>query len=231
MCKDLIYLAKLDFLLPENTFEYLLQFISEENQRKCKGFRFREDALRTLYGELILRYVLQQRFSYKHEEIVILKGEKGKPYLKDIPIHFNISHGGEYVVCGFSQEEVGVDIEEIKDIDLNVAKRFFSKKEYENLLSKKPENQRDYFLSLWTLKESYLKWLGDGMAIPLDSFCFEIDHEDITLEDDNRDVIPFFKEYFVDGYKLAVCVTTDKLPEEILEISIGEILEYLELIT
>jgi len=222
MCKNRIYLSKIDLSLSRDTYNGLLQIISKENREKCSRFRLREDALRTLYGELILRHVLIQLFSLKNEEIVILKGDEGKPYVKDLPIHFNISHAGDFVVCAFSEQEVGIDIEQIKVIDLDLAKSYFCQCEYEDLFAKNVSHRLEYFFSLWTLKESYMKWLGNGMSIPLDSFCFKVADDEISLVDVNRKMRPFFKQFPIDGYQLSLCSMIDDFPDKIEKISVEE---------
>ena len=213
-----IYLAKINKELSEESFNALLQIISKENQDKCHRFKFKEDALRTLYGELIVRHVLSDYFSIENKDIKILKSNEGKPYIKDNPIYFNISHAGDFVVCAFSEQEIGVDIEQINDIDLKIAKRFFCASEYEDLVAQEVENRLDYFYSLWTLKESYMKWLGTGISIPLDSFCFKITGDEISFVDYNRKEMPFFKQYFIDGYKLSVCSMLGEFSDEIVKI-------------
>ena len=83
-----------------------------------------------------------------------------------------------------SKDIVGVDIELVKDIDTDLARRFFSFTEYQWLIGKPLSLQRDSFYSLWTLKESYIKCLGKGLSIPLNSFSFSIRNEaDITISD------------------------------------------------
>jgi len=220
--RNFIYLSKINPSLSQDKFNDLLQIISKENREKCHRFKFKEDALRTLYGELIVRHVLRHQFSLKNEEIEILKSDEGKPYVKDFPIHFNISHAGDFVVCAFSDQEVGIDIEEIKAVDLEIAKRFFCQCEYEDLFAQKITNRLDYFFSLWTLKESYMKWLGSGMSIPLDSFCFKITDTDISCLDDNRETMPFFKQFPIEGYKLSVCSMIHDFPDKMEEINVEE---------
>ncbi|MCL2865887.1 MAG: 4'-phosphopantetheinyl transferase superfamily protein [Lachnospiraceae bacterium] len=221
--KNCIYVSKIEPSLNQKRYHELLQMISKENRDKCSRFKFKEDALRTLYGELMVRHIIGQQFFLRNEEIEILKGDAGKPYVKNIPVHFNISHSGDFVVCAFSEQEVGIDIEQIKEIDLKIAYRFFSKSEYEDLFQQSIIHQLDYFFSLWTLKESYLKWIGSGMAIPLDSFCFKITDAGISLLDKNRKALPFFKQIWMDGYKLAVCSMMDNFPDQVEKISIEKI--------
>lgn len=45
-------------------------------------------------------------FSFSYEY-----GEQGKPQIVNFPKKFNLSHSGDYVVCGVSDGEVGVDIQ------------------------------------------------------------------------------------------------------------------------
>ena len=218
--KNLIYIAKINPALPQDKINVLLQRISKENREKCQRFRFKEDALRTLYGELMVRYVLYQQFTYKNEDMELLRNEAGKPYIKDCPIHFNISHAGDFVVCGFSTQEIGIDIELVKEIDLEIAQRFFCQQEYASLLAQRTSDQLDYFYSLWTLKESYIKWLGTGLSTPLNSFCFTIMDMSISCVDKNRKTTPFFKQFPLEGYKISVCSMINDFPDEIEKIDI-----------
>ena len=222
MCKNRIYMSKINPALNRAVYNDLMQTISKENREKCRRFRFIEDSLRTLYGELILRHVLCRYFSIKNEEIEILKGDEGKPYLKDVPIHFNISHSGNFVVCAISEHEVGIDIEQIKEFDLSVAKNYFCQSECDDLFSKDEDHRLDYFFSIWTLKESYMKWLGRGMSIPLDSFCFKIIDEGISVFDVNRNVKPFFKQFSIDGHKISLCSMIDDFPGMIEMLALEE---------
>ena len=112
--------------------------------------------------------------------------EDGKPYIPGLPdIHFNLSHSGGYIACAFSDEEVGLDLQEQARTHtsiLRIAKRFFSTKEYEAILALPaedpsvvpghPTNAADsdnsacrlpLFYNLWTIKEAYLKYLGCGL--------------------------------------------------------------------
>ena len=199
-----------------------MKTISKEAREKCQRFKFKEDTLRTLCGELIVRYVLRERFKFKDKNIKFSKNEWGKPYIKNCPIHFNISHAGDFVAYAFSDQEIGIDIEEIKDIELDIAKNFFSPCEYRVLLAQATTDRLDYFYSLWTLKESYIKWLGAGLSTPLDFFCFSITDDGISCIDDNRKDVPFFKQFLIDGYKLSVCSMIRDFPDKIEWISIEE---------
>lgn len=89
--------------------------------------------------------------------------ENGKPYLIDYPeIHFNLSHCHRGVVCAVGGEPMGIDIESVEAFDIEVAKYISNSEELERILSS--ENQALEFTKLWTCKESYLKFTGDGLV-------------------------------------------------------------------
>ena len=92
----------------------------------------------------------------------ICREERGKPYFPEAShVHFSVSHSGEIWLCAFSQEKIGVDIQEITDCDwVKVANRFFNQQESDFLKEKKKED----FFELWSAKESYVKYTGTGIS-------------------------------------------------------------------
>lgn len=91
----------------------------------------------------------------------------GKPFLKEFPgIQFNLSHSGPYGVCAISGAPVGVDVELVRPLRRDVAKRFFTSTEQGWLERHPPEE----FFRLWTRKESFSKALGKGLTLPMGSF-------------------------------------------------------------
>ncbi|MCM1064707.1 MAG: 4'-phosphopantetheinyl transferase superfamily protein [Eubacterium sp.] len=99
-------------------------------------------------------------------EVCYRYGKNGKPYLADEPFQFNISHSGDYVFCGVSDREIGVDIQKIQgDHVLRLAKRFFADPECRMLEACRDEElRRRMFFSMWVRKEAYGKLTGEGIA-------------------------------------------------------------------
>ncbi len=89
----------------------------------------------------------------------------------DRRLYFNLSHSGDYVVLAVSDSPIGIDIEhKTKGYD-SLAKRCFCEEEYKDILSAgDEEQQKQCFLEYRTMKEAYIKLVGEGMRIPLDSF-------------------------------------------------------------
>jgi 4'-phosphopantetheinyl transferase len=96
-------------------------------------------------------------------------------------IRFNLSHTDGLVALAVCEGgEVGVDVENVQDdLDLSsLAAQVFSPMEreiFEHL--KEPAKRQDYFYSIWTLKEAYVKAEGTGLAVSLDSFSFSLEGE------------------------------------------------------
>lgn len=93
---------------------------------------------------------------------VVLRTEKGKPYFKDLPLKFSVSHSDGKVVVAVSDKEIGVDIQHVKPRSPAVAKRFFT---FEECTYVGDDIAR--FYEIWTKKEAYGKWEGSGLAAAL----------------------------------------------------------------
>ena len=88
--------------------------------------------------------------------------ERGKPYFKDSPLHFSITHTKKHAFCVLSYGNVGIDAEEMdRKVSLNLARRALSPGEYAQF--QKAENQKKTFLTFWVLKEAQGKLTGEGL--------------------------------------------------------------------
>ena len=106
----------------------------------------------------LLRQVL--RDVYGMEKPLLQISQQGKPYLPHGP-EFNISHSRGYIAVAFSDMPVGVDLEAIRSFSPMLPERVFSDSEL-LWFRGRGGTQRDFF-TLWTLKESYYKFLGAGL--------------------------------------------------------------------
>ncbi len=132
-------------------------------QNKFHAFRKEADATRFLLGKALLMEGFK-KFGMTQESLDDLRfTEFNKPYMED-SIFFNISHSGDYVLCAFSEEgPVGVDVEYVQTIDLNVFSRVLSGKEKCRLLEN--ENRTSFFYYLWTRKEAVAKADSRGTSV------------------------------------------------------------------
>ncbi len=103
-----------------------------------------------------------RRYTGSAFDSTIAFGPFGKPYFPYAPsVHFNITHSGDYWMCVFADAPVGVDLQQYQACDrANLSRKFFHPAEDAFL------RQRGYtdFFELWSAKESYLKYTGQGIT-------------------------------------------------------------------
>ncbi len=90
----------------------------------------------------------------------IVYNEYGKPYFKNNPIFFNVSHSGDYTVLLVSDKECGIDIQKLT-FKKNVINKVCTEIEKNNI-----KNAFD-FTKIWVKKESYVKMIGQGISYGL----------------------------------------------------------------
>ncbi len=109
-------------------------------------------------------------------------GEYGKPSLAGefaaLGLHFNVTHTAGLVAIAVSRHrDLGFDAENLHErtTALKLARRYFTAEEARNLEALPLSEQPARFYSLWTLKESWMKATGRGIAAGLDNAAFSLD--------------------------------------------------------
>ena len=130
-----IYAIQLENTVSRQAMDDLFCLISPDRRESIKRFIHPEDGWRALLGELLIRSVVCEKYGIRNRDIHFDQEEHGKPVIA-FPenCHFNISHSGKWVVAAISEKPVGIDVERIKPVNFDIAKRFFSKEEYEGLI-------------------------------------------------------------------------------------------------
>ena len=116
-------------------------------------------------GELLVRTAACEKLKTGNSRLNFTKGPHGKPYLEGHPdFCFNVSHSLNTCAVAFGSTPVGIDIEYLRKVNLNISRRFFTDEERRLIAT-----DEDFFI-IWTKKESYIKYTGDGLSKPLTSF-------------------------------------------------------------
>lgn len=200
------YAFNISKLTSTNEVRELFPLLSDERKERIHRFRFEKDKLHCLFAEVLLRYALKER--YQISDLELGKNAYGKPYLVNHNgIYFNLSHSGDWVICGVGDQDLGIDVEHIEEIEMSIAEDFFARKEIEYLNTIPVEIRLGAFYSVWTMKESYTKYVGEGMSIPLDSFAIIPEKERIALyiEDAPEPRIRFLARELDNDHKMALC--------------------------
>jgi len=137
-----------------------------------------------------LDYALMREFDMERPEI--LYSEHGKPYFKDSDVKFSYSHCNYGVTCAVSKNEIGVDIERIREIKPAVIKRVCCDNELRLIKSNTD------FLKIWVQKEAYAKFTGRGFAEGLKSIDTTVLQNSHVLE---------HREFFIGVYSNAIAAT------------------------
>jgi 4'-phosphopantetheinyl transferase len=165
-------------------FEAVLSPEERDRQARFRFERLRRD-FAVAHG--VLRTLLAHYVGCAPELLRFSQGPKGKPSIAEpaSDVRFNMSHSGRIAVFAFARgqksalqlgpelgPQLGIDVEQIRPMDdlHSIANRFFCADEVADLLSLPPEVQELGFFHCWTRKEAYIKAIGDGLSLPLDSF-------------------------------------------------------------
>ncbi len=172
--------------------------LDDDLKNRISGFKFDLDRIQSVAGYMLAIKGICERCEVDVEKVMLSKTKKGKPYAIGLDVHFNISHSHDMVVCVVDDTPVGVDIEKIRAVNLNVAKRICSDNELLYIFGRTPNNS-DFnycddiniltrFFKIWTSKEAYGKLIGEGISL--------ISHD---TKDINASTI------IKDGYVISIC--------------------------
>ena len=131
-------------------------FIQEQNPRTSEARIIQCARMASVY----LSVSLEQSPS-------IQRSACGKPFFKNNPLFFSISHSGSYWLAAFASFPVGADIQEHRPCNMELISRRFHEKEQLWLAE---HGEAEYFFRIWAAKESYVKLLGTGIDRSFGSF-------------------------------------------------------------
>jgi 4'-phosphopantetheinyl transferase len=169
-----VWRANLDF--EPASLRALETTLAPAEQARADRFRFPQDRNAFIATRGILRELLGKYVSRAPAELVFDYAGRGKPSLHAAPdqaIQFNVSRSHDLALLAFtSRRSVGIDVELVRPdfAATEIAQRYFSPQEIEELKSLPPQSLAEGFFLCWTRKEAYVKARGEGMQIPLNSF-------------------------------------------------------------
>jgi 4'-phosphopantetheinyl transferase len=180
---------------PEDLTEAVAQacapLLSEDECAQWQTFRFDRHRREYLTTRALVRTALSHHHPLAPEAWRFQTNPYGKPTVDpDCGLRFNLSNSPGLVVCLIAQRaEVGVDAEPIERAEkvAELASEVLSPLELVQLETLRGPERLDRILSLWTLKEAYIKARGMGLSLPLSKVSFLFGGiEGIRLELDPR---------------------------------------------
>jgi len=161
---------------PEGIAQSCASLLNEEELARWQSFRFDRHRREYLTTRALVRTALSHYHPLAPEAWRFELSVHGKPRVDpDCGLRFNLSNSPGLVVCLIAQgTEVGVDVEPYKHAEkiAQLAPEVFSPAELAQFESLDGTEKLDRALSLWTLKEAYIKARGLGLSLPLNRFSF-----------------------------------------------------------
>lgn len=163
-----IWRAELD--LPTEQIQGLASILSTDESLRADRFYFERDRTHFIAGRGMLRTILGSYLGLEPAQIQFSYSPRGKPALANIDtdrrLNFNLSHSKGLALYAISRSlPLGIDLEYTRPMPdaEQLAKRFFSPREYA-VIRELPEQQKQQaFFNGWTCKEAYLKATGEGL--------------------------------------------------------------------
>ena len=125
----------------------------------------------------------------------LVHDEKGRPFFASSDVRISISHSEDYWVCVLSDEDAGIDIEEIKERNWEkIAERYFTETEKETVRREGITG----FYRVWTAKEACAKKNHFGVANIL-----------------NKDVEGVEIRYIDIDSRYVMCICADNIPDKV----------------
>lgn len=222
MTGTVVYYADTAPLSDGALYDKLKETLPKFRADKLDGFKFEEGKFHHVASWVLLAEAVEN-LGEDPDQMEIAFGENGKPYFANSGIRFNISHSHGRVMCAVSSDDVGCDTEKIANMNNVAAKRFLHTYEYRSLQSTEDNEECNLlFYRYWTLKESFMKATGLGMALPLNAFCILFENG-IRVKQKVDDREYHFKEYDIgDGYCYSVCSVDPDIADSMIRVDLSQ---------
>lgn len=203
--------------------------LTEDEMSQMSRLYFTGHRHQYLLTRALVRTSLSNYYPVEPKEWRFSTNSFGKPQISHPKVklvtRFNLSHAKGLIICGITRDvDIGVDVEDTQRTTrtaFNSLARYFSEQEIRDLGELPPEQQKQRFFDYWTLKESYIKARGMGLALPLGKFSFQFIANklnefsvDPDLEDDAGNW-QFWRISMSGRYRVAVAVNSAKRDFEV----------------
>lgn len=140
----------------------------------------------------MLQQVISNYLGVMPENVEIVRGSAGKPYLgassERRKIHFNFTDSGSIALIAVAMDrQIGIDVEQIRfRVDLSaLIDKAATPAERAHLLVTAGSARRRLFNRYWVRKEAYLKAVGTGLLFPMNrvdvSLSFHQRNQTVTV--------------------------------------------------
>ncbi|BAO43791.1 conserved hypothetical protein [Thiolapillus brandeum] len=143
-----------------------LNLLSPAEQERHAGFRHSLAARHYLNTRCLTRRILAAYLQEPPGKLDIRRARGGKPYLRDHPLEFNLSHSrGLGLLAVSAGRPLGVDLEQLRPVKYlaGIAARIFDDQAMEKLQNQNEKDRQQLFFTHWTAMEARQKAVGLGI--------------------------------------------------------------------
>lgn len=154
-----------------------LALLDEGERARHARFRFERNRDEFLVAHALVRTALSRHDPRPPAAWRFEVGSHGRPEPLDAgDLRFNLTHTDGLAAVAITRgRDVGVDAERVaREVEPELAERHFAPAELAALRGLTGPAWRARFFDLWTLKESYIKGRGLGLALDLRRFAFRL---------------------------------------------------------
>lgn len=160
-----------------------------------RGGKDRQQETEDLIQRCLRQYGEEEALTLEDEPLIV-RAERGKPrFLSGFP-EFSVSHTGSLWVCAMGTQTVGVDVQKLRRCSMEaIARRYYTPDEQKYAADMGEEG----FFRIWTRKEAYVKFTGQGITEEMRFFS--------TLKDSTEEGGPVFSDFSImEGIRGACCM-------------------------
>lgn len=228
----------------QNDWIECLRRVPFEHVEYLRQFHYQRDAKFSLIGQLLIRYLLSRSLEKNSTSFVIKRDRFHRPYVCSHPsFDLNLSHQNALVaIAGTFDGRVGCDTMLIRSSNqkrihrqnYQLLKEKILNKDEENFLmtnTSTDEERHALFLRFWTLKESYVKWLGQGLRYPMKTIHLHLsstsDFPSQTTRLFSNEILRFDEQLISfenDQQLIAVCLSSSTKWRSFQELTLDDLL-------
>jgi 4'-phosphopantetheinyl transferase len=175
---DEMSLWQIDFRAFADDMDKVLFCLSIEEKKRAEAYKQADKAFAYIIAHGFVRLLLNALTQIPAQELVFLQGHYGKPYLAQAPeLAFNLSYSKRFLFFAHgSKGQIGVDIEAMRKLPnlLQIIEQQFHPDEKAFLLPFSNDELVTQFYRIWICKEAYIKALGMGLSLPVNSFAVDL---------------------------------------------------------
>jgi 4'-phosphopantetheinyl transferase len=163
-------------LADKEEFGELQNLLSPLEHERAGKFAFERDRRRFIISHGRMRKIIGRHIGANPRKLTFSTAPHGKPFLTGGKgPFFNLSHSHDLACLALSDDfELGLDVEKADQAPRENIEQFFSAREIKELSRLKGDEKTEGFFNCWTRKEAFIKALGHGLFMPLDSFSVSL---------------------------------------------------------